>query len=116
MNAAILIVAALALTAGAVSAAAAERNVVVNGMRLDPAQIGQLEAFACGPVPDGSYWLDMDTGVWGYADDPTPQGQLSGNCERRRPSLSERGTLFHGDDWILEDDAQTDWSGFRAPE
>ena len=55
-----------------------------------------LEAVSCGPIPDGAYWLDTGTGVWGFADDPTPQGHIKDACAnaQRRPSLSERGLLY----------------------
>ncbi len=77
-------------------AAHAERWVVVNGALLSDSQIALLEAVSCGPIPDGAYWLDTGTGVWGFADDPTPQGHIKDACAnaQRRPSLSERGLLY----------------------
>ncbi len=78
-----------------------ERWVVVNGIRLNPAQIQYLDNVACGLIPDGKYWLNLNTGVWGYAGNPRPMGYISDNCNRRqrRPSLSERGMLFSPHDW-----------------
>jgi hypothetical protein len=85
-----------------VGAAHAERWVVVNGVRLSVPQIQYLEGIRCGPLPNGSYWLDTTTGIWGYANDPRPQGHIKDNCYNpgRRPSLSERGMLFSPRDFI----------------
>ena len=83
-------------------AARAERWVVVNGVRLSVPEIQYLEGIRCGPIPNGSYWLDTATGIWGYANDPRPQGHIQDNCYNpgRRPSLSERGMLFSPRDFI----------------
>jgi hypothetical protein len=80
----------------------AERRVVVNGVRMTGAQIHQLEQLRCGPIPNGHYWLNVHSGIWGYAGDPRPQGHISDNCHvpERRPSLSERGMLFSPYDWV----------------
>jgi hypothetical protein len=89
--------------AGALSGSAhAERYVVVNGQRLNMAQIVYLERVRCGPIPNGSYWLNPATGIWGYAGSPRPMGHIQDNCHGtgRRPSLSERGLLFSPRDWV----------------
>jgi len=83
------------------STAFAERFVVVNGERLSQDDIFTLERLHCGPIANGHYWLNFDTGIWGYAGNPAPQGHITDNCHRaeRRPSLSERGMLFNSYDW-----------------
>ncbi len=82
----------------------AERRVYVNGQRLTYPQIAYLEQLHCGPIPNGRYWLNGQTGIWGYAGDPRPQGHISNNCyqrqKERRPSLSERGLLFGPSDYL----------------
>lgn len=91
---------ALGLMAGT---ALAERYVVVNGQRLTSAQIAHLERIRCNPIPNGNYWLNMSTGVWGYANNPRPIGHISDPCrgvDTRRPSLSERGMLFGPGDYL----------------
>ena len=79
-----------------------ERRVVVNGVRLNNAQIQILDQWNCGPIPNGEYWLNLNTGIWGYAGDPRPMGHISDNCytQEDRPSLSERGLLFSPRDWL----------------
>jgi hypothetical protein len=74
----------------------ADRYVIVNGLRLNEAQIEFLERIHCGPIPNGRYWLDLNTGLYGYVDDPRTMGYISDNCgdAGSRGSLSERGLLF----------------------
>lgn len=88
-----------AITLSSIAAPAlAERFVVVNGQRLTEPQIEQLERVRCLPVPNGRYWIDMQTGVWRYERNPQPQGRVDDPCRNpqqfRRPSLSERGKLY----------------------
>ena len=83
--------------------ALAERYVVVNGQRLTLQQLQYLEQVNCGPIPNGRYWLDGRTGMWGFAGDWRPMGRIADNCRnqnQRRPSLSERGMLFSPHDWV----------------
>jgi hypothetical protein len=65
--------------------ALADREVLVNGYAMTPAQIAEFERMACTRLSDGEYWLDTTSGVFGYADNPRPQGRLRDNCQRRRP-------------------------------
>jgi hypothetical protein len=85
------------------SPAYAERYVVVNGQRLSIPEIQYVEQLHCGPIPNGRYWIKLQTGMWGYAGNPRPQGHIADNCRspQRRPGLSERGMLFSPNDWIF---------------
>ncbi len=53
----------------------AGRNAVVNGIMLANAQILQLERLHGEYIPDRRYWLDVNTGIWGYEGGPA-QGLL----------------------------------------
>jgi hypothetical protein len=64
------------------SGALADREMVVNGQPMTPAQITEIERLACRTLPDGEYWLDTKTGVFGYVDNPRPQGRLRDSCNR----------------------------------
>lgn len=96
------IIAAALIVVGLAGTAHAERFVIVNGARLSIPQIMYLERVRCGPIPNGNYWLNGRTGMWGYAGNPRAMGHIKDNCRRpgRRPSLSERGQLFSTYDWV----------------
>jgi hypothetical protein len=40
------------------------RNVEINGVRYRDAEIAMLETLV-GPMPDGSFWYDARSGLWG---------------------------------------------------
>jgi hypothetical protein len=91
----VIVLGALAITLGVHPDAHAQRFVVVNGRVMSRQNLAALDRAACLYVPDGYYWLDTGTGVWGYAGNPVPQGHLSDGCRQaRRPSLSERRMLY----------------------
>ena len=69
------------------------RYVVVNGERVTDADLAYLDQISCSHVPDGHYWIDMRTGIWGYPGSAA-QGHIADNCNRHRPGLSERGLLY----------------------
>lgn len=85
--------AALALLAAAFPTAALARYVVVNGQRVTDADLAWLDQISCSVVPDGHYWIDMRSGIWGYPGSDA-QGHIADNCNRHRPGLSERGLLY----------------------
>jgi hypothetical protein len=51
----------------------------------------------CAPIPDGSYWLNLNNGAWGYAGDPRPRGVLGAACGGgsidHDPTRNQDGTL-----------------------
>jgi len=79
-------------------AGAQTRFVVVNGQRLNDEQVAYLDRVQCARIPNGSYWLNLNTGAWGYAGNPFVQGYLGAACnsgsQQRQKSLSERGLLY----------------------
>jgi hypothetical protein len=68
------------LLAAAVRADAQTRWVVVNGQRLSDAQVAHFDRLQCNAIPNGHYWLDERSGVWGYAGSPQPQGRVGDGC------------------------------------
>jgi hypothetical protein len=89
------------LTMSIPTAAHAQRHVVVNGRVMNQQALDSLDRAACQQVPNSCSWLDLSTGIWGYAGNPTPQGYISvGSRQARRPSLSERGMLYSSYDWV----------------
>jgi hypothetical protein len=96
--------AAMLLVLGLAGGAHAQmRWVIVNGVLQDPMQLALLDRYSCGLVPNGNYWLDYNTGVWGYAGNPRPAGHIADRCGHSggggRPSLSERGMLYSTQPW-----------------
>jgi len=97
--------AALVLVPAAPGLAPAQpRWVVVNCVLQNPTQLALLDRYACTIVPNGKYWLDYNTGIWGYAGTPQPMGRIGDLCARSnsgagRPSLSERGMLYSSGTW-----------------
>lgn len=64
------------------TSALAHRFIWVNGDRMGPAQIAQMDRLHCGMVPNGHYWFNHRSGIWGYRGDPRPRGHISDNCRR----------------------------------
>ena len=55
---------------------AQQRFVVINGELLSPEQLTVLDQLVGGYAPNGAYWVDTNSGIWGYAGDPTPRGRI----------------------------------------
>ena len=96
--------AALLLTLGVTGTVHAQgRWVVVNGALQSPMDLALLDRYACSVIPNGSYWLNYSTGIWGYAGNPRLMGYISAGCGQSsgagRPSLSERGMLYSSQPW-----------------
>jgi hypothetical protein len=68
----VLALAGVLFLAGCSSGVAAEgRKVVVNGVRLPPETVEALDRLAKTRVPDGNYWYDRVSGLWGWEGGPT---------------------------------------------
>ena len=52
------------------SSVASARSVVVNGVLLGPVDIAVLQWIHGEYIPDGRYWLDFTSGIWGYEGGP----------------------------------------------
>jgi hypothetical protein len=59
------------------SLVAEERHIHVNGQCLEAADMVQLDQLIGGVTPNGKYWIDFNTGTWGYEGDQETQGYLS---------------------------------------
>jgi len=71
----------LALALFASAAGAQSRYVFVNGQRMTDPQVQALAQRACTEIPDGAYWLNLQTGAWGYAGNPQVQGTFGEACQ-----------------------------------
>lgn len=93
MNGKSCLIALLAGCAALFAETAMARSVVVNGERLTAAEVQYLDRLSCSHIPNGRYWLNVRTGIWGY-EGGGAQGHIADNCNARRPGLSERGLLY----------------------
>ena len=75
-------------------AAAQSRIVIVNGQLLSDASLAKLEQTHCARIPEGSYWLNLQNGAWGYAGNPQVQGRLGDPCRAAATAPNRDGT--HG--------------------
>lgn len=71
---------AIALSILGTDATAQSRWVFVNGERLSDAQVANLARMNCRDIPNGSYWLNTQTGAWGYAGNRQVQGTFGEAC------------------------------------
>lgn len=92
----------LAIGAGVLAAMLATPSaaqVVINGKLMSPGEIAWLAQVTCGPIYPGNYWVDTDSGLWGYAGSPRPMGHVRDRCGRGRVfsdgNMSREGRLFY---------------------
>lgn len=93
-----LLLGALSLGAVAAQPAQAQDRVVVNGKRVSQEQfgreLGRLGITLPAPVPDGDYWYDQVSGLWGVRGGPT-MGQIPPGLDlggRLQADASGRGS------------------------
>ncbi|MBT5232110.1 MAG: hypothetical protein HOM11_17735 [Methylococcales bacterium] len=55
---------------------AAERHIHVNGNHLSKEDIQIIDHLANQNVTDGFYWINFETGAWGYEDNDTVVGYV----------------------------------------
>jgi hypothetical protein len=72
-------------------ATAQSRQVFVNGQYLSNAQVAALARRNCAYIPDGAYWLNLQTGAWGYAGNWRVQGMLGDACRAGGGDTSRYG-------------------------
>lgn len=112
LNKALLVV--LSLSFFAITSNAQERHIHLNGIHLEPQQIQAMDQVFEQRVPDGFYWINDNTGQWGYEGDDTVQGiipaalaaqsqpshnhqqQSSGHHSNPNISMSQNGRVVSG--------------------
>ena len=101
----------LAFALLATDAAAQTRNVWVNGQRMTDAQVLDLSKRACTPIPDGAYWLNTQTGAWGYWGNPQVQGTFGDAC---RQQAQGGGAAFRRGPFATMNRANQEAASYRA--
>jgi hypothetical protein len=104
----------LALALFAADARAQSRNVHVNGQRMNDAQVLALARRSCSDIPDGAYWLNLNTGAWGYAGNARVQGVFGDACGRGAvPGAGANADGTHGP-FVTMRRAEEEANGYRA--
>lgn len=101
-----------AVLAGAANDAAAQsRFVFVNGVRLSDGEIAAFDRRQCATIPNGSYWLNTQTGAWGYAGNPQVQGVVGDGC---RQQTGGSGGAFRKGPFATMDRATREANAYQA--
>lgn len=85
----LMIIGMVVVLIGEIHAYDVDRNVFVNGKQLNQLEIYQLEQLHGEFIPDGNYWLDYNSGYWGYVGGPA-QGILG------RPDIDLNSAVSEG--------------------
>jgi hypothetical protein len=74
------------------------RAITINGQRMTNEQVAYLDMLAGGNVPDGNYWLDPQSGLWGIVGNPQPMGQIGGGGQAQggAPHWADVGQNYRG--------------------
>ena len=112
----------IGLTSGSVQADHETRMVIVNGVRLNPAEIGTAEQATGYQLPNGYYWYDEASGYWGvvggaaigrvagaYTQDSGVYSQGSGVGENYSDGSSAYRNPNTGAGIIIDPNAGGDW-------
>ncbi len=88
-----MLLGSLLLTSHAIFAE--DRHIHVNGQCLEPGEMAQLDQLVGRQAPNGFYWIDFNSGAWGYEGNETIQGYLtppaSGQEEQSADNTSSGG-------------------------
>jgi hypothetical protein len=85
-----------------------ERHIHVNGEHLDITDIKLLDQLTGGQVDNGYYWLNMQTGQWGYEGNDQVQGTIESIAHYIQNQNSDRGQSGSFDQ---EAEQYNDWEG-----
>lgn len=74
------------------SIAEQQRHIHINGEHLSDALIKQLDTLVGNKVDDGYYWINLQTGAWGYEGNDQTQGVVHtiANANRKNEPAEPR--------------------------
>ncbi len=84
------------------------RHIHVNGEHLDSTNIELLDQLTGGLVDNGYYWLNMQTGQWGYEASDQVQGvieSVANNAQNQNNQQDQPG------DFNQDAERYNDWEG-----
>lgn len=67
-----------------------QRHIHINGEHLNEQMISKLDALVGSEVSDGYYWLNLQTGQWGYEGNPQVQGVVAQITAANQPQASQQ--------------------------
>ena len=102
LNIALIIALSLSLSAIAEN----ERHIHVNGEHLDLANIQLLDQIVGNRVGDGYYWLNMQSGQWGYEGNNQVQGIIASIANQQADQQNTEQS-----DYAEEADQYNKWEG-----
>lgn len=74
----------------------AKAEVFINGQHFQGQDLALLE-YILGPISPGRYWLNTDTGNWGYEGNSTVQGNVltqNINTQTSHPYIRKNGDIY----------------------
>ncbi len=98
----------LTLFSGFTAAAENERHIHINGEHLNETNIQLLDRIVGSNVGDGYYWLNMQTGQWGFEGNNQIQGVITSIANQTHSSnqQAEQQSSFNE-----EANRYNDWEG-----
>ena len=92
-----------------------ERHIHLNGEHLNPENILLLDQIAGNIVDNGYYWLNTQTGQWGYEGNDQIQGVLtsiaSQNQQQASPDNNSQDYNSQNSDYNESADRYNSWEG-----
>ena len=90
----------------ATSQAWAERYINVNGEQLDEQTALMMDSLFGYSVPDGFYWLNTQTGEWGYENEDEVQGIISAISQYNQNNSNQPNQYYSDDNYYTDDSYQ----------
>ncbi len=92
-----------------------ERHIHLNGEHLNPENVLLLDQIAGSVVDDGYYWLNTQTGQWGYEGNEQVQGVLASianqNQQQSSQDYNSQGYNTQNNDFNESADRYNNWEG-----
>lgn len=71
-----------------------QRHIHINGEHLNDQMITKLDALIGTQVSDGYYWLNLQTGQWGYEGNPRVQGIVAQIVAAKQTQSQQQSTEY----------------------
>lgn len=85
-----------------------ERHIHVNGEHLDSQNIALLDQLTGNQTPNGYYWINMQTGEWGFENNAQVQGIIQTIANYQQQNAQQHYQAGQSDQSA---DGYNDWEG-----